>query len=226
MELRAVIFDVDGTLVDSQADIIGAMTAAFDAANLPVPDRQIILAQVGLSLDVIFPKLLPDADPKLTTNMVTWYKEAYAAVRLSKGSASSSPLYPGAKEALLTLHARDAILLGVATGKSRRGLNGLIEGHSLQGLFAAAECADDHPSKPHPAMLTAAIDACGVEPEHAVMIGDTSYDLQMARSAGAYFIGVTWGYHDAHDLAGADAIVTEFVDLIPALDALWSNVHD
>ena len=225
MQLRGVIFDVDGTLVDSQGDIMGAMTAAFERAGAPMPARSVVLAQVGLSLDVIFPKLLPDAPAGLTRNMVTWYKEAYAAARLAKGSAASSPLYPGARACLDALHAQDETLLGVATGKSRRGLNGLIEGHGLQGMFLAQHCADDHPSKPHPAMLLAAMDDLGLDAERAVMIGDTSYDLQMARSAGVHFIGVTWGYHAAAELAGSDALVDEFDALVPALNDIWSASH-
>lgn len=225
MQLRGVIFDVDGTLVDSQGDIMGAMATAFARAGAEMPDRPTILAQVGLSLDVIFPKLLPEAAPDLTEQMVRWYKEAYAAARLSKGSATSSPLYPGARACLNTLHAEDTTLLGVATGKSRRGLTGLIEGHGLQGVFQAQHCADDHPSKPHPAMLEAAIGDLGIAPGDALMIGDTSYDLRMARGAGARFIGVTWGYHGADALAGSDAIVDDFAQLIPALNDLRSSAH-
>lgn len=225
MVLRGVIFDVDGTLVDSQGDIMGAMTAAFARAGAPMPTREVILAQVGLSLDVIFPKLLPNAPADLTASMVIWYKEAYAQARLSKGAEHSSPLYPGARACLDALHAQPQTLLGVATGKSRRGLTGLIDGHGLQGMFDAQHCADDHPSKPHPAMLQAALADLAVDPEHAVMIGDTSYDMQMARGAGAHFIGVTWGYHDAQALAGADAIVSAFGDLAPAIHDLWSTAH-
>ena len=225
MILRGVIFDVDGTLVDSQGDIVAAMSAAFRRAGLPVPARAEILAQVGLSLDVIFPRLCPDAPAALTGAMVQWYKEAYAAARQTKGSAVSSPLYAGARSCLDALHNVPEIVLGVATGKSRRGLTHLLRDHGLAPLFDAAHCADDHPSKPHPAMLRAAIGDLGIEPEAAVMVGDTSYDMQMARNAGALCIGVTWGYHTAAALTGADAVVSDFAELKDAILDLWSDAH-
>ncbi|MEM9580030.1 MAG: HAD-IA family hydrolase [Pseudomonadota bacterium] len=225
MQLRAVIFDVDGTLVDSQGDIIASMAAAFARAGRQMPERQVILSMVGLSLDVIFPRLVPDADAALSADMVRWYKESYAKARLAKGSELSSPLYPGARDCLNALQAQDSTLLGVATGKSRRGLNGLISAHGLQGMFLSQHCADDHPSKPHPSMLMAAMDDLAVAPDRAVMIGDTSYDLDMARAAGCWFIGVSWGYHDTARLDGADAIVSDFAMLPAAIDRVLETAH-
>ncbi len=223
MRLKAVIFDVDGTLVDSQAVIMFSMQAAFGQTGRAMPSRKEILSRVGLSLPVFFADLLPDAPEDETQRMVEAYKDAYSAARQAKGSLDSSPLFDGARDTLGQLQMRDEVLLGVATGKSRRGLNALIEGHGFEGLFLTQQVADDHPSKPHPAMLEAACAQLGVDPEDAVMIGDTEFDMAMARSAGTRSIGVSWGYHDTARLAGADVVIDEFAQVIPALEAIWSK---
>ncbi|MEP2890502.1 HAD-IA family hydrolase [Tateyamaria sp.] len=215
--LRLVIFDVDGTLVDSQGDIVASMTAAFEDADLPVPARSKILSIVGLSLDVAMSRLAPDAD---TDRMVQAYKDSYAALRVSKGAASS-PLYPGARAALEQIAALDYVLLGVATGKSKRGLDGLIEAHGLEGMFVTRQVADFHPSKPNPAMIEAALAETGVDAQHAVVIGDTSYDMDMAANAGVTGIGVTWGYHPRGQLSAAHHIIDSFDALPTTLDDIW-----
>ncbi|MEM6696690.1 MAG: HAD hydrolase-like protein, partial [Pseudomonadota bacterium] len=170
-DLRLVIFDVDGTLVDSQADIIAAMSQAFKRADAPAPTRKDILGIVGLSLDVAIPKLAPDLDRATHTRMVGWYKDAYVALRAKVGAAESSPLYPHVRATLDRLHAQPDLLLGVATGKSRRGLDKLLEGHALTRHFITQQVSDFHPSKPHPAMLWAALSETGLDPKNAVMIG-------------------------------------------------------
>lgn len=221
--LRLVIFDVDGTLVDSQGDIVAAMTRTFKAVGAPAPDRATMLGVVGLSLEVIMPTLAPDLSAKQHAQMVEAYKEAYVDLRAKGGVAQSSPLYPGARAALGLLQAQDHTLLGVATGKSRRGLDKLIEGHGLQGLFATQQVADHHPSKPHPAMVLQAMSEMGVEARNTVMVGDTSFDMEMARAAGARTVGVSWGYHGRDRLQAADVLIDDFADLVPTLDALWKD---
>ncbi|MEP5152285.1 HAD-IA family hydrolase [Planktotalea sp.] len=223
MRLRAVIFDVDGTLVDSQADIVGAMEAAFVAEGLDAPSKDAILSTVGLSLDVALPILAPDQSEEICTRMVQGYKDAYMELRRAQGAEISSPLYDGARAALERLKAQDELLLGVATGKSRRGLDKLIEAHALEGYFLTRQVADDHPSKPNPSMLFQAMRDLGVDTKDSVMIGDTSFDKDMAQSAGLHFIGVTWGYHDKARLAGADVLIDRFDQLEDALETIWSK---
>ncbi|HPE26355.1 HAD-IA family hydrolase [Albidovulum sp.] len=216
---RLVIFDVDGTLVDSQEHIVAAMSAAFDTISLTLPTRQEVLSIVGLSLGEAIARLLPDAAPSVRDVAVQAYKQAFGHLR----AGTLSPLYPGAAAALDGLHARDGFQLGIATGKSRRGLAHILEAHGLERHFATCQVADDHPSKPHPSMLLAALAETGVEPARAVMLGDTTYDIEMARAAGVAAIGVSWGYHRPEALAGAGAtqVIDRFDDLEAALVRIW-----
>lgn len=222
--LRLVIFDVDGTLVDSQADILMSMTAAFDAVAQPVPSRTEILGVVGLSLDVLFPVLAPDVDAHLHSRMIEAYKATYMDRRAQIGAAQSSPLYPGALEVLHALYAQPETLLGVATGKSKRGLDQVMQGHALEGLFVTRQVADFHPSKPHPSMILQAMTEAGVDPAQTVMIGDTSFDIEMATAAGVAGIGVSWGYHHRDRLQAAAHVIDDFAHLPAVLDKLWSSV--
>ncbi len=221
--LRLVIFDVDGTLVDSQADILGAMHLSFAAQGLVTPARYLVLGVVGLSLDVLMRELAPDADVATQARLVQGYKDAYMALRAEQGSEVSSPFYPGARETLEALHAQPHTLLGVATGKSRRGLDKLLEAHDLKGMFITQQVADFHPSKPHPAMLLEALSETGVDATNAVMVGDTSFDMDMAHAASITGIGVRWGYHPAARLTAARHMLDSF-DALPALlGTIWEN---
>ncbi|MFZ7091654.1 HAD-IA family hydrolase [Primorskyibacter sp. 2E233] len=215
-ELKLVVFDVDGTLVDSQGDILGAMAAAFAAVDQPAPTRAEILGIVGLSLPKAVAALAPEQDEHALGQMVEAYKQRYFELRQS-GGAGASPLYPGIAALLERLHQQDELLLGVATGKSRRGLDALLDSLELRRFFVTTQVADDHPSKPHPSMLMTALSEAGVAREHAVMIGDTSYDMDMARAAGLKAIAVGWGYHPAQALAGADRLVQDAVALEAAI---------
>ncbi|MAM26029.1 MAG: HAD family hydrolase [Rhodobacteraceae bacterium] len=219
--LRLVIFDVDGTLVDSQSDIVAAMGHAFAACSLPAPDRAAVLSIVGLSLDRAMAVLAPDVPADLHVTMEAAYKDAYVELRARTGVAESSPLYPGALQALEQLAARDDVLLGVATGKSRRGLDLLIEAHGLGRFFATRQVADFHPSKPHPSMILEAMRETGAAPADTVMVGDTSFDMDMAAAAGVTGIGVSWGYHPVQNLTAARRIVDGFDTLLPALEETW-----
>jgi phosphoglycolate phosphatase len=205
MERRLIVFDVDGTLVDSQAAIVAAMAAGFAAVRRPLPPRAEILAIVGLSLPVALARLMPGADRAALETAVAAYRAGF--VQAMAAGATASPLFPGMRALLDALAAEPATLLGIATGKSRRGLAALLEAQGLTGLFHTAQTADDHPSKPDPAMLLACLAATGVAPERATMIGDTGFDIAMARAAGIAAIGVGWGYHSAESLRAAGAPV-------------------
>ncbi len=218
--LRLVLFDVDGTLVDSQGAIVSAMTACFQAQSLPVPDRDAILSIVGLSLPHAMARLAADQSVRIQSALVDGYKQAYHAQRLEQGTASS-PLYPGARQVIEALHAQPEVLLGVATGKSQRGLDALLEGHGLQQHFITRQVADHHPSKPHPSMIETALAETGVPAAQAVMVGDTSFDMEMAAAAQVAGIGVSWGYHDRRVLTAATHVIETFEELPGALAKIW-----
>lgn len=218
MSLKLVIFDVDGTLVDSQADIVLAMTAAFGAVGLAPPERDRILSIVGLSLERAIAQLAPEAPPGDLAKMVAAYKAAYVR---RQSSDAAAPLYPGVRDLLARLEKREDWLLGLATGKSRRGLTAVLAAHGLEHRFVTEQVSDFHPSKPHPAMLLAALSDTGVQASDAVMVGDTSYDMDMARAAGVYAIGVSWGYHPPELLGSADVVVHDMADLPGVLSRRW-----
>lgn len=217
--LQLVIFDVDGTLVDSQGDILSSMAAAFGAQDLPVPARSDVLGIVGLSLPQAMARLAPDLAADRLDLLVETYKDAYADLR-HRGGPEASPLYPGIRDLIDRLAVQDTPLLGIATGKSRRGLDALLDSHGLTQHFVTRQVADDHPSKPHPAMLYTALEETGVAAENAVMIGDTSFDMEMAEAAGIPAIGVTWGYHPGTALGAARVLVSD----TPALETAIAEI--
>lgn len=222
MTLRLVIFDVDGTLVDSQGDIHACMARAFEAEGADPPARSAVRAIVGLSLPEAVARLGPGLEPSCQMRIVEGYKTQYATARRTKGAAEASPLFPGARDALLGLHGQDDLLLAVATGKSRRGLTYLLEAHEIASLFVSTQVADDHPSKPHPSMVLTALSETGLAPQDAVVVGDTTYDMDMAQAAGVPFVGVDWGYHPSASFTQALAVLKDFADLAPLLNDHWS----
>ena len=218
--LRLVLFDVDGTLVDSHGDIVAAMSSSYEAQLLPVPDRDAILSTVGLSLPNAVARLSPEQSDKARQKLVNGYKEAYFDQRKALGAASS-PLYAGALETLQSLNETPDLLLGVATGKSKRGLDALIEAHGLERYFVTRQVVDHHPSKPHPSMIDTARAETGVKATSTVMIGDTSFDMEMAKSAGVAGVGVTWGYHHRSALRDATCVIETFGQLPDVLACIW-----
>ncbi|MEC9434997.1 MAG: HAD-IA family hydrolase [Pseudomonadota bacterium] len=220
--LRLVVFDMDGTLIDSQALILAAMDRAFAAERRAPPPPSDTLGIIGLSLPEAFRRLAPSEPAEAIDRLCDAYRAAFVALRAETGGETASPLYPGAREAVARLAAQPETLLGVATGKAMRGLRHALEGHDLARYFQTLQTADLHPSKPHPSMLLRALEETGADAAHAVMIGDTEYDMEMARNAGFRALAVTWGYHDEARLraAGADAVIHGYEDLDAALAAL------
>lgn len=212
MTFRLAVFDCDGTLVDGQAAVCEAMEAAFAFARLPGPPRPLIRRIVGLSLPQAVRHLAPDVPEDLQRMVVEAYKDSFRSART--GGTLEEPLFEGIAE-LVDRLARSGWALGVATGKSDRGLTACLAGHGLLDRFVTLQTADRHPSKPHPAMLEAALHEAGALPGAAVMIGDTSFDMDMARAAGVRAIGVDWGYHPADELAaaGAEVVVSSAAQL-------------
>jgi len=208
--LKLIVFDVDGTLVDSQDLIVAAQGATFRAHGLEPPSRERSLSIVGLSLLQAFRVLAPDGPAE---SLAEGYKTAFQ--RLRADPAYREPLFKGAAELLAEFAARDDVELGIATGKSRRGVAHLLDRHGWAGIFATIQTADDHPSKPHPAMLEKALAETGADRRDSVMVGDSTFDMAMARDAGIGAIGVSWGYHRPEALreSGAEAIVHSYAEL-------------
>ncbi|MCC0017190.1 MAG: HAD-IA family hydrolase [Rhodobiaceae bacterium] len=218
-----VIFDMDGTLVDSQHMIVAALETAFGSEGIAPPDRRTMLSIVGLSLIEAMQTLVSDADGAVHVRLAEAYKAAFQDLR--RHPEHREPLYPGALEALGELSARDEVLLGIATGKSRRGVDIVLGLHGLERHFVTIQTADRHPSKPHPSMVRKALSETGIAANRAVVVGDTVFDMEMARAAGAHALGVSWGYHDVKHLAQAGSARTldRFAEVVPAIDQLFAR---
>ena len=219
MKPRLIVFDCDGTLVDSQHNIVAAMRRAFAMNDLPEPEARAVRRTVGLSLDSAMAALLPAGGFELRTSLVEDYRRASQELRAL--GAHESPLYDGAAEAIAGLHGA-GYLLGVATGKSMRGLRAMLESFDLGGYFTTLQTADDAPSKPHPGMVEQAMAEAGVTAGETVVVGDTSFDMEMALNAGARAIGVGWGYHEAEELhrSGALTVIDDFAGLHAVIEGL------
>ncbi len=219
MKPRLAVFDCDGTLVDSQHMIIACMEDAFTGEGLSVPTPDAVRRIIGLHLEECFCRLAPEASEPLRVKLADAYKASFFARR--QRPDYHEPLFHGALDALDAVE-KAGWLMGIATGKAMRGLKAVLERHKLESRFITLQTADLGPGKPHPAMLQRAMDEAGVEPQDTVMIGDTCYDIEMARNAGAHAVGVAWGNHPADELVGAGAhiIVSAFSELPDAMRRL------
>ncbi|WP_439124704.1 HAD-IA family hydrolase [Marivita sp.] len=222
--LRLVVFDVDGTLVDSRAHILMAMQDAFEGAGLSVPSRDSIMHGVGLSLPELMAQLVPDQSASVHHDLAEGYKSASLMRHISAGEDAAAVFYPGIRAVLDRLKIDVFTLMATATGMSRRGLDRIIAQHQLDGYFQSTQVADTHPSKPNPSMLLAALRDTGVAPENAVMIGDTSYDMLMGKSVGTHTIGVTWGNQSPDHLKQADVLVHDSEHLMSTLTTWMENL--
>ncbi len=221
--LRLAVFDCDGTLIDSVHAIISAMRTAFERSGLPAPTSEAVRGIVGLSVPEAVAALAPDQDAPTRLHLDQAFRAASIALR-KESSAADGVLYPGAYAALERLASTDA-LLAVATGKARRGLEHSMDVHAMRPFFTATQSADDAPSKPHPGMLENCARLTGAAAADTIMIGDTTFDILMAKSYGCAAIGVSWGYHPVEVLrkAGADIIIDDFAQLDGALEDLWGR---
>lgn len=215
--LRLAVFDCDGTLVDSLGAIAAAAARAFESNGLAAPAPRDVQGVVGLPLLDALDRLAPDgADLE---RLRDGYSQAYR--ELIADPAMHEPLYEGALDALNALD-EAGVLLGVATGKGRRGLHGVLERHGIRDRFVTLKTSDDGPGKPNPHMLVAAMEEAGSTPAETIMIGDTTFDVLMAVNADVAAIGVTWGYHGGSELtaAGASRLVSTFSEVAPAFERL------
>lgn len=214
-----VLFDCDGTLVDSQHMIVAAMHGAYAMNGRTPPERERILSIVGLSLPEAFTNLAEGEEGYPVMAMAEAYRTSFMQLR---DANPPEPMFPHARDVLSALRARDDVLLGMVTGKARRGVDRVLDAHDMVGWFDTIQTADDAPSKPHPAMVLQAMQELGAEPSRTIVVGDTAFDMAMARSARAGALGVSWGYHPVEDLrtAGAHLLVNQFTDVPEALEQI------
>ncbi len=201
--MKLVLFDCDGTLVDSVANIHGSMVRTFAEAGLDPPSIQQTKSVIGLSLELAIARILGQSCDERTAALANRYKNHFLDLRSEEGFCE--PLFDGVYELVTALGAREDIILGMVTGKSRRGVESVFKTHGFGHLFHTVRTADDCPSKPHPAMVLECCGQAGIEPSDTLVIGDAVFDMQMAVSAGARAIGVAWGYHEPMSLIASGA---------------------
>jgi phosphoglycolate phosphatase len=217
--MRLVLFDCDGTLADSFGLICETMRRCFLSAGLPEPELSATQGIIGLSLDRAIHQLAPTLTSAELPGLVELYRQEFHKVR-AEGTFPER-LFPGVEPLLRRLALRDDLLLGMVTGKSRRGVRLVVDAHGLEGIFPVVRTADDCPSKPHPAMVLECCAEMGVDPGATVVVGDAVFDMQMARAAGADALGVSWGAQDPATLlaSGASAVAFTVDDLADRLEA-------
>lgn len=223
MTLKLAIWDMDGTIVDSREVIQTAMVRSFEALDLVPPPYEETRKTIGLGLAEACQILAPSVSGAKLDALVEMYRQSF--VKLRAEGDGFEPLYEGATETLKRL-AEDGWLLGIATGKARRGIEAFFEQHNLRDLFDTTWCADDGPGKPHPFMCEQAMAALGAEPGQTLIIGDAVHDIQMGLSAGIHTMGVSWGFGEAHELetVGAHEVHHDFATLNVGLDKFAERI--
>lgn len=204
-----IIFDWDGTLVDSQAKIVNCFHAAARDTGLPIPATHTVCQLIGLSLDVSFRRLHPDVDDVAIASLVDRYREHFI-----RHDATPLGFFPGVRDGLAALVGQ-GLRLAVATGKARRGLQAQLTQFDVTSLFTATRCADESIAKPHPQMVLDLLALTGCDPRRALVVGDTTYDIEMASRAGVDAVAVDCGAHrrEALLVAGAKACLTGLPEL-------------
>lgn len=220
--IRFAVFDCDGTLVDSQFVIAQTMNLMFAEFGLPSMETTEIRKIIGLHLPEAIKALIIEAPRNVSFEQMA---EAYKAhfFRIREAGGFHEPIFDHVIDVLHGL-AEDGVTIGMATGKSRRGAEYVLERHGLRHLFASIKTSDDGPGKPHPQILIDAMAQMGAKPRETIVIGDTSFDIKLAKNAGAGAIGVKWGYHTAQELeaAGADRLIGSFAEVTNALEEGWA----
>lgn len=216
--MRLVIFDLDGTLIDSVQHFVETVTESFTAIGQPVPDETTIRSVSGITAWDAMALLAPDAPPDRVTEILDSYRTHYRA----RAGVVREPLFAGALDLLDRLQADPGTILAVATGKGYQGAITLLERHGIITRFDSIQTPDHNRGKPDPQMIESAMARVGAHRHQTVMIGDTIHDMRMARAAGVGGIGVSWGYHETPDLQreGASVIVDRFDDLDPTIARL------
>jgi phosphoglycolate phosphatase len=208
MRYSLIVFDWDGTLIDSAAAIVECIQQAARDLDLPVPDRETASHVIGLGLHDSLRHALPSLEARRYGEFVARYREHFLA------REDAMQLFPGVRELLERLRERGH-WLAVATGKSRAGLERAMAASGLGVHFVASRCGDETNPKPHPAMLLELMREVGVAPPHSLMIGDTSHDLAMAKNAGVDALGVAYGAHPEASLRAAEPL-----DCLPSVEDL------
>ncbi len=208
-QYELIVFDWDGTLMDSESRIVACMQAAVEDAGAEPISNEAVKGIIGLELGKAVQTLYPEGDAEFVQKMVDRYRHHYIVQ-----DKTPSPLFEGVEATLQQLHDR-GLLLAVATGKGRRGLDKVLDETGLRPLFHTTRCADEAFSKPHPDMLEQILAEMGVEPQAALMIGDTSFDLQMAQSAKVDAVAVSFGVQHCDNLLQYKPLLC--VDSIPDL---------
>jgi phosphoglycolate phosphatase len=214
--MRLIIFDLDGTLIDSVGLIVETVTAAFSAIDEPVPTETAIRAISGITAREAMGVLAPAATPSRVEEILDSYRAHYR----QRAGTAREPMFQGALDALNRLQRQQDTVLAVATGKGYQGAVTLLERHAILERFHSVQTPDHNRGKPDPQMIETAMEKAGATRRETVMIGDTVHDMKMAKAAGVKAIGVAWGYHTVFDLneAGADVIVESFAELDAAID--------
>lgn len=194
-----IVFDWDGTLLDSQQQIVDSMLATCADLAMTAPSREAVRNIIGLGLPEALDELFPGTGPDERLRITDTYRHHFL------GTSTPSRLFPGALETLHDLYGQ-GYLLGIATGKGRRGLDRSLAEAGVADLFHATRCADEAFSKPHPQMLLDVLDVLGVDPARTLMVGDTEYDMEMAVNAGTASLAVNYGVHDEPRLMRHDPL--------------------
>lgn len=192
MKYPLIVFDWDGTIIDSPAAIVDCIVDAARDTGLGAPERSRAAHSIGLGLHEALRFAVPDLPAERTAEFVAHYRRHFLVRQ------DSMRLFDGMRELLAGLAASHT--LAIATGKSRRGLERALEATGVGPCFAASRCADETNPKPHPAMLLELMDELEVPQEQVLMIGDTSHDLEMAKAAGVDAVAVTYGAHSEQEL--------------------------